>query len=106
MRIFGFGMREKPKVFTYVPQFYDERKERLESMLEDANAVDEAGAEAMKTRIKHSLAYRPYYYDKTNTVGKARKKANIRTTVIAFILIIIVFYIAATYSPEITEFSK
>jgi len=106
MRILGFGRRVRPKEFLYIPQHYDEQKERLEEMLSEADPNDEGGAEAVKARIKHSLSYRPYYYDKNNTASKLRKKANIRTLIISFILIGVFFYFLSLYAQDLNDFVK
>lgn len=92
MRFFGLGKRATPQGFKYIPQFYDERKERLNNMMAENNASDEQSLEAMKARIKLSYSSRPYYYDKNNTASKLRRKSNIRVLIIiAIILFLIVF---------------
>jgi len=106
MRFLGLGKRVQPKEFLYIPQYYDEKKERLDNMLSEADPNDEGGADAMKARIKHSLSYRPYYYDKNRTASQLRKKANIRTLIIAIILFGIILFILNHYSQDLSDFTK
>ena len=106
MRFLGFGRRVQPREFLYIPQHYDEKKERLENMLNEADPNDEGGAEAMKARIKHSLSYRPYYYDKNRTAATMRKKANIRTLIIMAVLVVLVLLFLNYYSQDLSDFTK
>lgn len=106
MRFLGLGKRVQPKEFLYIPQFYDEKKERLENMLSEVDPNDEGGADAAKARIKHSLSYRPFYYDKNRTASQMRKKANIRTLIIAIILMVAILFILNYYSQDLSDFTK
>lgn len=90
MRLFGSPRGVKPREFNYIPQYYDERKERLEDLLKEADPNDEESTKAMKARIKMGFSSRPYYYDKLNTASKVRRKSNIRTLIIVLILLVVV----------------
>ena len=106
MRLLGFGSRVKPNKFLYIPQHYDEKQERLDALLDEADASDEGGVASAKARIKHSLSYRPYYYDKHSTAKSSRKKANIRTLIIIFCLILLFFFFLQLYSEDLTNYVK
>ncbi len=104
MRI--FGRREKPTGFNYIPQFYDERKEKLDNLMKDYNTTDEASMEAMKARIKMGYSSRPYYYDKNNTGSKLRRKSNMRVMLIIAILLILLITALTNFGTILQEIAK
>ena len=106
MRLFGSSRRVQPKTFTYVPQYYDEKKERLENLLKDANAEDEESTAAMKARIKMGFTSRPYYYDKQNSASKIRRQSNIRVLLIFAILLIAAVIYLGKNSKAIFELAQ
>lgn len=101
MGLIGLGKRPRPKEFTYVPQYYDERKERLDNLMRDFDADSEDSVEAMKARIKMGYSSRPYYYDKENTGSKLRKKSNMRVLLIMAVLIISAVLYLSKFGPPI-----
>ncbi len=106
MRFLGLGKRARPQGFTYIPQFYDEQKERLENLMSEYNATDDESLEAMKARIKMGYSSRPYYYDKANTASKIRRKSNIRVSIIVAIMLIFVLYVLGNFGTFIQEMVK
>lgn len=102
----GFGRTAKPKTFTYIPQYYDERKERLDNLMRDFDADSEESTEAMKARIKMSYTSRPYYYDKTNTASKLRRKSNFRVFVIIAVLLILAIVYLGKFGTPIQDLVK
>lgn len=105
MKLFGSSRHVLPKQFNYIPQYYDERKERLDNLLEESKD-EEANIAAMKARVKMSYSSRPYYYDKNQSVSKARKKSNIRILMIFLVLILLAVMGLGKYSSVIFELAK
>lgn len=106
MGLLGFGKRSRPQGFNYVPRFYDEKKERLDNLMNDYDATDEQSLEAMKARIKMGYSSRPYYYDKNNTASKIRRKSNIRIFIIIAALLILVLYVLGNFGSLLQEMVK
>ena len=106
MGLIGYGRKERPKEFLYIPRYYDEGKERLDNLMKEFDADSEESAEAMKARIKMGYSSRPYYYDKLNTASKIRRKSNIRTLIIIFILLAITVFYLSKYGSTIQELVK
>lgn len=106
MGLLGFGKRSRPQGFKYIPQFYDEKKERLDNLMNDYDATDEKSLEAMKARIKMGYSSRPYYYDKNNTASKIRRKSNIRIFIIIAVLLLFVLYVLGNFGSLLQEMVK
>jgi len=106
MRFFGMGKRSRPQGYNYIPQFYDEQKERLENMMKDHDASDDDAMKAMKARIKLGYSSRPYYYDKDNTASKIRRKSNIRVFIIIAVLLILVVFGIGNFGSILQEMVK
>ena len=106
MRLFGSLRRVKPKTFTYIPQFYDERKERLDNLIADADSDQPKDTRAIKARIQMGFSSRPYYYDKTNSASKLRRKSNIRTLGIFLVLLLIALIYLGNNSKAILEVAQ
>lgn len=106
MRFLGAGKRSQPQGFNYIPQFYDEQKERLENMMQDHDTSDDESMKAMKARIKLGFTSRPYYYDKDNTASKIRRKSNIRVFLIIAVLLILVVFGIGNFGSILQEMVK
>jgi hypothetical protein len=106
MRFFGLGKRSQPQGFNYIPQHYDEQKERLDNLMQDYDETDEESLNAMKARIKMGFSSRPYYYDKNNTASKIRRKSNIRISIIIAVLLLFVLYVLGNFGDLLHEMVK
>lgn len=93
MGFLSFKQKAKPKTFTYVPQYYDERQERLDKLMKDFDADDEDSIEAMKARIKMGYDKTAVVYDKAQMGKRLRRKSNIRVLLIIAVLLFGILYI-------------
>jgi hypothetical protein len=106
MRFLGLGRRTGTQGFNYIPQFYDEKKEKLENFMKDYDTTDDESLEAMKARIKMGYTSRPYYYDKNNTASKIRRKSNIRILIIIAVLLLLVIFGLGSFGHILQEMLK
>lgn len=83
------------KKFDYNPRYYDERKEKLQSMIESYNksgdnlSEDEEYRRKIKTRMQNSFSIQDEYKNKS-------RASNIRLVIILGILVLICYYIFGT----------
>ena len=86
---------EKPKQFTYIPRFYDERKEELEKRVEDIRKEMEEHPEGRYVpNIKGQMRSRhDALYGKQGKAGKSLISKRIVTIVFIGLILLIGYYI-------------
>ena len=86
----GFGKRPKPRRFDYIPRYYDEAKEELQSRLDQYD--DSISREDMaKRRIRSGLRNK-YQADPSFRKGQVNK-SNLRLVYIIIILFFVTYLI-------------
>ena len=90
---FGFGKRIKPRTFDYIPRFYDEKKDELESRLDkyEGDVTEDA---KVKERIKSGL--RSQYQGNAEFRSSEVRKSNLRLLYIIITLILVSILILRT----------
>jgi hypothetical protein len=95
---FGFGGKIKPRKFDFVPRYYDEIKDNIETRL--GKPDEELGSkERLKERIKFGMRQK-YYADKSLRTKEVRK-SNIRLLYVFIVLIFVCYMILK--SDKITQ---
>ncbi|MBT8190119.1 MAG: hypothetical protein KJO50_09995 [Bacteroidia bacterium] len=87
---FGFGKRPRPRRFDYIPRFYDEAKEELQSRLDQHNETM-SKEDMAKQRIRSGLRNK-YYADPAYRESQVNK-SNLRLVYIIIILFFITYLI-------------
>jgi len=90
---FGFGKRMKPRKFDYIPRFYDEQKDQLDSRIDKYHGDVTEGAK-VKERIKSGL--RSQYQGNAEYRSREVKRSNLRLLYIIVTLILVAFLILRT----------
>ncbi len=91
MSVFKLFPTQKPKKFTYNPIFYDERKERLQKMIEEAER-ESAGSssEGSGARLEHGFIRQNLRKSKYR---KNRDRTSSLRIWISMILLLFLFYL-------------
>ncbi len=86
---FGFGKRTKPRRFDYIPRFYDEAKDDLQSRIDKYDELSKE--ELAKMRIK--LGLRNKLYSDPVYRSSQVNKSNLRLVYIILILLFVTYLI-------------
>ena len=86
---FGFGKRVKPRKFDFVPRFYDEQQDDLDSRMAKYN--EPSDEDKIKNRIKSGLRQR-YMGDNSYRSSEVRR-SNFRLLYVFGILIFLCYLI-------------
>ena len=87
---FGFGGKLKPRKFDFIPRYYDEAKENLDSRLEKYR--DEGNAEEMaKERIKFGI--RQKFNGDSTFRTREHRKSNLRLVYVMIVLFFVTYLI-------------
>ncbi|MCX6223344.1 MAG: hypothetical protein NTV01_01090 [Bacteroidia bacterium] len=86
---------EKPKQFTYIPRFYDERKEELETRIEEVKKeIEENPAGHYVPNIRGRMRSRhDALYGKSGKPGKSLISRRLLTIVFIGLILLIGYYI-------------
>jgi len=98
MMKFGWGGKLKPRRFDFIPRYYDEIKDNLETRFGKQDS-EEGKEERLKERIKFGM--RQNYYADSSFRAKEVRKSNLRLLYV-FIVLIFVSYLVLK-SDKITQ---
>lgn len=85
---------EKPKPFTFIPRFYDERKEALENRIEEIRKEEENPAGGYVPNIRGRMRSRhDALYGKSEKPGKSLISRRLITIVFIGLILLIGYYI-------------
>lgn len=104
----GFGNRVKPKIFGFIPRFYDPVKEELEERIKKYHTTDDPDndIENIKKRIKSGL--RMKHYGDPSARSSAARKSNLRLFYIICVLVFAAYILMSSNKiiSMIEAFSK
>jgi len=95
------GRTTRNRSFNYIPRYYDERKERLDAILD--KHADRTDADRMKARI--SAGNKRMKANRGGTTYREQSKAMfVRVLLILLALITIAYYLVGIYLPSIAAY--
>jgi len=86
---FGFGGKVKPRKFDFIPRYYDEMKDDLDSRLD--RFKEESEQERVKHRIRQGIRQK-FNADNTYRTREVRK-SNLRLVYIIIVLFLVAYMI-------------
>ncbi|NNE16787.1 MAG: hypothetical protein HKN51_17525, partial [Saprospiraceae bacterium] len=89
MRI-GFGKRVKPRQFDYMPRYYDEAKDKLDSQVSKYHG-DVSDEDKIKERIKSGM--RQKFYGDADFRRQQTNKSNLRLVYIIIVLCFVTYMV-------------
>ena len=101
MAIFSFFRSQKPKQFNFKPRYYDERKEKIDEIIERNKSENVSDAEAMKSRIKAGFKTRGII--DRNFESDARRKSNRTLFITMVVLILLTYLLLSNFLPDIIK---
>lgn len=87
---FGFGGKIKPRRFDFIPRYYDEAKDDLESRIEKYDG-EQKEQEKVKQRIKSGI--RSKYNGDASYRSRESRKSNIRLLYVIIVLVFVTYMI-------------
>ena len=90
MALFNLNSRVRPKTFTYIPQYYDEEKERFEETM--GEEVDYNDPNVVKGRISRGIKRGSYSYERGKTTAY-RRKSNMLAFGIGILLVVLIIFV-------------
>ncbi len=97
------GRTAKNRSFNYIPRYYDERKERLEAILDKHK--DKGDAESMKSRIA-SANQRARSNRRGLSYRQQSRAMFVRVLLILLALTTIAYYLVGIYLPSLAAYLK
>ena len=99
MALFSFFSSPKPKQFNFKPRYYDEKKEKLQEIIDRHKDEARIDPDAMKSRISYGIQNRGRV-DKSYE-SSIRSKSNRRLLIVLVVLVLLSFLLLSKFSPEI-----
>jgi len=96
---FGFGKRISPRQFDYLPRFYDEAKEKRESMVSQYDK-EATSQEQIKSRIRTGMRHK--YNGDAGFRAQQTRNSNLRLVYIIAILCVVTYFVLK--SDKISRF--
>jgi len=87
MALFSLFKQPKHRVFNYQPLYYDERKEALEQLIQNANAASNAAADSENESTADIAARIRGTMRRQQTLLTVKRKSGFSTTRFAIILV-------------------
>ena len=106
MKLFRFSKIPRHQQFSYVPRFYDPKKEQLEEAARRVREIQEGGVEGMKDRISGSFKGRKSGRDTKEYISqlsRQRKRSNWIILSIVVILCVVVYQFFIKTLPVMIE---
>ena len=105
MALFKFLHTPKPRQYTYVPRYYDAKKEDLEERLRKARQTgDPDDPEGMKLRI--SQGFKQKFRQDQKFKRKMRRNSNMRLAITIVVLFFVAYFLVIRFLPQIENFLR